>query len=262
MAGAGFRAVEAIIIKFRVESLGKENNAKRKGESRMKETGRLLAMGDIHGHYDKMLQVLKLAKYEPEKDQLIFLGDYVDRGPHSKPVLTEVMRLVSQGAVALFGNHEDMMLRALKNRHTGRLSEEDLEQWYANGGERTLDEYRSDSAGLDDHLAFLASLSRWHEEKGFLFVHAGIRPGLPVRRQSPQDLIWVRDSYILGYSGPQEVVAGHTPTNYLGRFSLFSDIVDFSRPIIRDHKFFLDTGAAWNGPLTLMEVLTKEYWQV
>ncbi len=226
-----------------------------------KPSGRLLAMGDIHGQYAKMQKVLTLSEYNPIMDRLILLGDYVDRGPDSRRVVMDVIRLVESGAVALYGNHEDMMRRALRNRKTGRVSAEDLEQWYANGGEKTLADYRDQSAMLDEHLVFFASLPRWHEEKGFLFVHAGILPGLPLTQQSPQDLIWIREPYILGYEGPQEVVTGHTPTQYIGRYALFSDLTDLTKPVMKGHKYFLDTGAAWGGPLTVMDLLSRQFWQ-
>jgi len=232
-----------------------------KTEHELRSNQRLLVIGDIHGQFDKMKKVLTLAEYNPMKDKLILMGDYVDRGPDSSRVVDEVMRLVAAGAVALYGNHEDMMRRALKNRQSSRLSAEDLEQWFANGGEITLASYRTNSAMVDAHLDFFSSLPRWHEERGFLFVHAGIRPDKPLSQQSPQDLIWIREPYILGYEGPRDIVTGHTPTQYLGRYELFPDITDFSKPVIRAHKFFLDTGAAWGGQLTVMELPSQQFWQ-
>ena len=84
--------------------------------------GRLLVMGDVHGQYSKMQKALALADYDPARDRLVLLGDYIDRGPESWRVVEAVLGLVAQGAVALYGNHEDMMLRALANRNRGRLS--------------------------------------------------------------------------------------------------------------------------------------------
>ena len=222
---------------------------------------RLLVMGDIHGQYEKMVKVLSLCEYDPAKDRLVLLGDYVDRGPASSRVVKAVMQLVKAGAVALYGNHEDLMLQALNKRQSGRISAAALDQWYANGGEITLNDYRADSTTLDEHLGFFCTLPRWYEEKGFLFVHAGIRPGILTAQQSPQDLIWIREPYILNYGGPQDVVTGHTPTSYIGRYDLFPDITDFTKPLIKEHKIFLDTGAAWGGPLTVMELHSKQYWQ-
>ena len=222
---------------------------------------RLLVMGDIHGHYEKMLKVLALCEYDPAKDRLVLLGDYVDRGPASSRVVKAVVQLVKAGAVALYGNHEDLMLQALNKRQSGRIPAAAIDQWYANGGEITLNGYRAESTTLDAHLDFFATLPRWYEEKGFLFVHAGIRPGILTAQQSPQDLIWIREPYILNYGGPQDVVTGHTPTSYIGRYELFPDITDFTKPLIKEHKIFLDTGAAWGGPLTVMELHSKQYWQ-
>lgn len=226
-----------------------------------KPSSRLLVIGDIHGRYEKLRQVLSMSGHDPERDRLILLGDYVDRGPESCRVVQEVKRLVKAGAVALFGNHEELMLRALKNRHCGQLAQDAIEQWYANGGEITLASYRSQTSLLDEHLEFIAGLPRWHEERDFLFVHAGIRPGKAPDKQMPQELIWIREDFILGYTGPQDVVIGHTPTQYLKRYGLFHDIDDASKPVIRDHKFFLDTGVAWGGPLTIMELHSREFWQ-
>ncbi len=189
------------------------------------------------------------------------LGDYVDRGPDSSRVLDKVMRLVELGAVALYGNHEDMMRLAMKNRKNGRMSPNDLEQWYANGGEITLASYRARSSVLDEHLAFLGTLPRWYEEQGFLFVHAGVRPGMGMAQQAPQDLIWIREPYILGYEGPQDVVTGHTPTQFIARYASFHDSSDVSKPVVLKHKIFLDTGAAWGGPLTVMELPSLKFWQ-
>lgn len=232
-----------------------------KTEHLLKIDQRLLVMGDIHGQYKKMLKVLDLSGYNTAKDRLVLLGDYVDRGPEPSRVVKEVIRLVGAGAVALYGNHEDMMRQALNKRLKGRVSADDLEQWFANGGEVTLGDYRANSEELDEHLEFFGTLPCCYEEGGFLFVHAGIRPGIALAQQSKQDLIWIREPYILGYNGPQDVVTGHTPTQYLGRYELFLDITDFSKPVARQHKIFLDTGAAWGGPLTIMELPSRQFWQ-
>lgn len=223
--------------------------------------GRLLVMGDIHGQYEKMVRVLELCGYQAEVDRLILLGDYVDRGPDSRQVVSEVMDLVKGGAIALYGNHEDLMCRGLKKRHSGKVDLDDLELWFANGGEVTLKSYRAHSTELDDHLVFFGQLPRWFEQQGYLFVHAGIRPGRELLKQSASDLIWIRDEYILGYQGVGDIVAGHTPTQYLSRYELFSNVTDFSKPVIRNHQFFIDTGAAWEGYLSVMDLISGEIWQ-
>lgn len=241
--------------------MGKEGEPAGFQSERFGGQGRLLVMGDIHGQYQKMERVLRLCGFRPEVDQLVLLGDYIDRGPESQRVVSEVIHLVKNGATALYGNHEDLMCRGLKNRHSGRVDSEDLELWFANGGEVTLKSYRAHGAELDDHLGFLSQLPRWVEKQGYLFVHAGIRPGRALLEQSPNDLIWIRDEYILGYQGDRDIVTGHTPTQYLSRYDLFSDVSDFSKPVIRKHQVFLDTGAAWGGYLSVMDLTSGEIWQ-
>ena len=222
-------------------------------------TRRMLVMGDIHGQYEKMTRVLEQSGYDPVLDQLILLGDYVDRGPQASRVVELTEELAEAGAIALYGNHEDLMLAALTGRFDRRVQA--LEQWYANGGEITLASYRDKAVLLRSHLEFLAKLPRWFEQEGLIFVHAGLRPGLPLAKQNLQDLIWIRDEYIQGYTGPQLVIAGHTPTQYLKRYELLPDIAEATMPIIRPWQIFLDTGAAWGGPLTLMELPSRQYWQ-
>lgn len=224
-------------------------------------TARLLAMGDVHGQYEKMMRVLTKVNYDSVSDSLILLGDYVDRGPASRRVMEAVIKLVADGAVALYGNHEDLMLAAFAGRQSGVMDSLAVEQWFANGGETTLAAYRTATDVLQAHLAVLRDLPRWHEEAGFLFVHAGIRPGRTLDKQAESDLIWLREEYILGYAGPPRVVAGHTPIQYLKRFELFPDIADATLPLSRPWQVFLDTGAAWGGPLTVMDLLTEQYWQ-
>jgi len=223
--------------------------------------GRLLIMGDVHGQYEKMHRVLLECSYKAGEDRLILLGDYVDRGPESCEVVQEVMKLVRNGAIAIYGNHEDLMVRALTGGLSGKRKSLDVEQWYANGGEITLSSYKTESRLLQEHLAFFATLPYWYEQEGFLFVHAGIRPDISIDKQALQDLIWIREEYILGYKGRQPIVSGHTPTQYLKRYELFPDIEDASKPVIRNRKYFLDTGVAWGGPLTVMDLITEEYWQ-
>ena len=222
---------------------------------------RLLVMGDIHGQYEKMMRVLMKSGYDPAGDRLILLGDYVDRGPESSLVVQEVKKLVGGGALALYGNHEDLMLAALSGRIYDRLDSQAVEQWYANGGEITLNSYRAGKSLIEEHLHFFSGLPLWHEADDFLFVHAGLRPGLTLEKQAPQDLIWIREEYIQGYTGPWRVITGHTPTQYLKRYELFPDIEDATRPVIRQWQIFLDTGAAWGGPLTMMELPSQKYWQ-
>ena len=204
----------------------------------------MLVMGDIHGQYEKMVKVLSLCEYDPAKDRLVLLGDYVDRGPATSRVVKAVMQLVKAGAVALYGNHEDLMLQALNKRQSGRISAAALDQWYANGGEITLNDYRADSTTLEEHLGFFGTLPRWYEEKGYLFVHAGIKPGLPLDRQSREHMIWIRGAFLDSEADHGAVVVhGHTVVHE----------VEW-----RSNRIGVDTGAYTTGRLTALVLEGRE----
>ena len=209
-----------------------------------------------------MMQLLDESQYDPALDTLIFLGDYVDRGPRSDLVVEKVLELVDLGAVALKGNHEQMMCQALIDNHSLELAKLAREQWFANGGEKTLWAYENyNRKVIGKHLNFLAKLPVWHRIQDTWFVHAGIRPNRSLAEQSLQDLIWIRDEYIRNYRGPQIVVSGHTPTQYLRDMDCFPDSIDYSKPVFYECKLFMDTGAAWSGKLSLMDLISDRLWQ-
>jgi serine/threonine protein phosphatase 1 len=208
---------------------------------------RVYAVGDTHGCTDKLdaihARIAEDAATAPEPDRLIvYLGDYVDRGPDSRGVIERVLAPPIPGrAVYLCGNHEAMMLEVLN-----RPDDQDaLALWLRNGGVATLTSY-----GLDgehhpqdwigripaDHLAFLRGLARSHRAGGYLFVHAGIRPGVPLDAQDADDLIWIREPFLCSEADHGAVVVhGHTPER---------------APVIRPNRIGLDTGAVYGGPLT------------
>ena len=221
---------------------------------------RLLVVGDIHGHIDKLEQVLNKAAYVAGKDNLVLLGDYVDRGPRSREVLALVSQLVHSGAIALLGNHEAMMMEAMRGILAGNVNPEHLELWFANGGEATLRSYKDDRESLIAHLELLNTLPLVHEQEKFVFVHAGLKPGVAIEKQRARDLLWIRDEYISNYNGPWKVVSGHTPTNSLSRLGL-ADIDAPHAPVLKKHQIFMDTGAAWGGKLSVMELHSKNVWQ-
>ena len=222
-------------------------------------------MGDVHGQMEKMRAVLKRAGYRAGIDRLVLLGDYVDRGPCSREVLDFVIRLTSDGAVALKGNHEEMMLSAMQGLAEGRYDPAHVKQWFANGGEATLRSYRDDRECLLKHLEFIKTLPVLHETGEYVFVHAGLRPGIPIEKQKKEDLIWIREEYIEGYDGQWTVVTGHTPTHYLAKQGVGSleesTAGDEWAPVIRPRQIFMDTGAAWGGKLSVMELPGGKFWQ-
>jgi serine/threonine protein phosphatase 1 len=209
---------------------------------------RTFIIGDIHGCLDLLNRLVEKLKWNPQKDQLIFLGDYIDRGQDSKGVIDYILalRCCSTNVHCLMGNHEALFLAYL----TGRQHE----LFYANGGLTTLESYyRCNLDWGDDlippkHMEFFKSLLTFLELPDYYVVHAGFRPGVRLEDQSLEDLLWIRDSFIyepcaLGKS----VIFGHTP---------------FYEPLVMEDKIGLDTGAVYGNKLTCMELPEMRFHSV
>ncbi|WP_291298257.1 metallophosphoesterase family protein [Elioraea sp.] len=210
---------------------------------------RVYAVGDIHGSIDKLDALHELiaedAARAPEaRRAIVYLGDYVDRGTDSQGVIERLLPPPRFGAEAvhLAGNHEAMMLDAL----TRPGDDAAIARWIDNGGAAALaswgiDAYGSDPAGWaaaipPEQLAFLRQLRRRAAFGGYLFVHAGVRPGVALDAQDPDDLLWIREPFLSSTADFGAVVVhGHTP----GR-----DVV------VRKNRIGLDTGAVFGGHLT------------
>src|SRR5512136_866763 len=148
--------------------------------------GRYFAIGDIHGCLDKLLALMDLLDVDWAQDTVIFMGDYVDRGPDSKQVVETVLELrrKHQRIVCLAGNHEKMFLNWLDGREEAFF--------LSNGGRSTLQSYgispdeRNRAAQVPtEHLEFFRSLLPYYDTETHLFVHAGVRPGIPMEIQDP-----------------------------------------------------------------------------
>jgi serine/threonine protein phosphatase 1 len=212
---------------------------------------RIYAIGDIHGCVDlldRMLGMIKAhARQAPPvaEQRLVFLGDYIDRGPDSFQVVERLLAGPIPGFATdlLMGNHERMLLDVLRDSDL-------LIGWLLNGGGETVRSYahalgtgrnpRDFVTGAlpERHAAFFRGLSRSFVHGDYLFVHAGIRPGRPLEAQSEQDLLWIREPF-LAHPGPHEkvVVHGHTPTE---------------APEIGRWRIGIDTGAVFSGRLTAL----------
>ena len=209
---------------------------------------RVYAIGDVHGCLDRLqtmheLIAEDLAARPAEEAVLVHLGDYVDRGPDSAGVVARLAAgapLPDVPTVNLMGNHEHMMLAALATGET-----ETTELWLANGGADLLQSWGVPRSAQPrewpsylpmPHLMFLRDLAMRHEAGGYLFVHAGIRPGIPLDRQSRHDLMWIREPFLSWNEsyGPV-VVHGHTPR---------------PEPVVRPNRIGIDTGAVMGGVLT------------
>lgn len=189
--------------------------------------GRTLVISDIHGCYDEFNSLLEKAKYMPNQDKLILLGDYVDRGMKSKQVIEKIQFLKKEyGAIVLKGNHDQMFVDAMFSGEDGL--------WLNNGGYSTIESYcgfeffedgfewdRYELAKkyiIDNYrqdVGFLKSLPLYYETKYHIFVHAGINPFYEDWKNQPDnDFIWIRNMFYNNKNSNTEktVVFGHTAT--------------------------------------------------
>lgn len=210
--------------------------------SRVATSGRLLAVGDIHGCRDQLVALLAKVRPQPS-DQLIFLGDYIDRGPHSKQVVDYLLDLSCRLPHCIFlkGNHEAMLEEYLVGGEKVRF--------LRNGGDATLTSYAAARGeGIPPaHREFFNQLRLHHETDRFIFVHAGMRPGVPLAGQRELDLLWIREDFLgSSYDWGKTVVFGHTPQ---------------PTPLLSPNRIGLDTGAVYGGRLTCCEVRSRQLWQ-
>ncbi|WP_442753372.1 metallophosphoesterase family protein [Methylocystis sp. JAN1] len=224
---------------------------------------RIYAIGDIHGRADLLARLSKsieadLRDGEFDEAVTVFLGDYVDRGRDSRYVIDRLARRdFPTRIVTLRGNHEDEMLRYLDDPAM-------LEQFVAFGGLMTLVSYGVDpgremrAGGAPAvHAAFLARLPQAHrrflqeteisvEYGDYFFCHAGVRPHVPLDRQDPQDMMWIRYEF-LNYPGDfgKVIVHGHTPHAHVQN---------------HDNRINLDTHAFKSGVLTAVVLEGERRW--
>ena len=211
---------------------------------------RILALGDIHGCLTALDTLLGFVQPAPD-DQIIFLGDYVDRGPDSKGVLNRLIELHTKGGViCLRGNHEVMMLAATLGRDAFRF-------WQTFGGIEALESYASPdgTSSLNDvpesHWHFIEHTCRdWHETETHIFVHANLNPDVPLSQQSTDVLHWqaIAESRHRPHVSGKTMICGHTQQR---------DGV----PLCLERAICIDTAAYDFGWLTCLNVESGEYLQ-
>jgi serine/threonine protein phosphatase 1 len=232
--------------------------------ARGKSGCRAYAIGDIHGRLDLLDQLLvriaeDMSRRSDKKTYIIFLGDLIDRGADSAGVVERLRMYRPAGAKAVFlsGNHEEVLLRILKG------DKDILPSWLKFGGAQCAQSYGIEPdrlKALDEdaairllqaqvpsaHRAFLGSFADTFSFGDYLFVHAGIRPGIALEDQDRMDLLWIRDAFLSdtkehGYM----VVHGHT-------------IVDEVE--VRSNRIAIDTGAYQSGVLTAIAIEDQHRW--
>ena len=221
--------------------------------------GMIYAVGDIHGHLDKLKAAHALIDADRQSSggtsgPIIHVGDLVDRGPDAKGVIQYLMDGIAGGEdwLVLLGNHDQMFLEFVNGgdgTHT-RLRGGLTWHHHVMGGRATLESYGAKRKVLEGsksfqsrarakvpeaHRTFLSSLPLWHREGDMIFVHAGIRPGFPMDAQDEDDLLWIRDDF-LWHLGDHEalIVHGHTPVD---------------DPTHYGNRVNIDTGAGWGNAL-------------
>jgi serine/threonine protein phosphatase 1 len=213
---------------------------------------RTFVIGDIHGCVDEVDRLLD-AVAPATSDTVVFLGDYIDRGPSSRAVIDRMLRLRHEGPRCVFlkGNHEDMFLAYMGE--AGAYGEAFL----FNGGEATLRSYHLEGHQPgsvakrlpEDHLQFLRSLEMRFRQGPFLCVHAGVAPHRSLDDQNDEDLLWIRDAFIAHpHSFGCTVLFGHTPHRDV--------LVD------QPYKIGLDTGLVYWNKLSCLELPDQRLYQI
>jgi serine/threonine protein phosphatase 1 len=211
---------------------------------------KIFAVGDIHGCYDKLVAMMKILPWNKDNgDLLLFIGDYVDRGPKSREVVEFLCQLRKQGGEFVFlkGNHEKMLLDYY-------IQQKDQMLYVANGGAETIASYVEGGIGRkafvlpEDHLDFFLSLSLYYQTDDYIFVHAGLRDGVKLSEQSEEDLLWIREEFIYSaYDWNKRVIFGHTA---------------LETPFVTPSKIGIDTGAVYGNKLTAVELPRMKFYQV
>lgn len=226
---------------------------------------RVYAIGDIHGRFDLFGILTRLIANDHERrpsipSRIIVLGDIIDRGPDAAKMVKGCMRLTSASDrfTVLKGNHEEMMVDALR----GNLYV--YEKWLAFGGKETLLSFGVPKETLEgpatmhnlriaantvgsDTIRWMARLPLYYQHGNYLYVHAGIRPGIPLRNQHADDLLWINEEFLEDetYHG-FTVIHGHT--------------IDENGPDIRSNRIGIDTGAYRTNNLTALGIENGRTW--
>ena len=225
---------------------------------------RTLAIGDIHGGLKALHEILNKINLV-SSDQLIFLGDYVDGWSESPQVVEYLIELNKHyNCVFIKGNHDDLLLNYLKNNIYS-------DEWFKHGGEPTVNAYKKvDAQHIKQHITFLENLKDYYiDEESRLFIHAGFTnlKGVDFEFFKPlfylDRTLWETalslnpnlsiedDLYPNRLKLYKEIYIGHTPVTRINE----------TVPINKSCVWNLDTGAGFKGPLTILNIETKEYWQ-
>ena len=210
---------------------------------------RNLCLSDIHGCFNLLKELVEnVIRFDPEKDRIILLGDYIDLSVNSMKVvlyLQELKEKYSDNIILLLGNHEEMAYRFLIQPERDFATKRKYgEQWFKNGGRATLSSFGGERFAQKILVPFIGSLMPYYETETHIFVHGGVPAGAKnIRNVSVHDLIWNRD---FEYQGPKTLIVGHRPHREVKK----------ARNIV-----CVDTGAYWYGKLSAYDTLNNVVYE-
>lgn len=229
------------------------------------------AFGDIHGGYDKLKALIEKINID-SSDTLVFLGDYIDRGPKSYEVMEYLIKLNKEyNCIFIRGNHEEMLLDYLYGIYE--------KVFLRNGGKATILSYKENGYNIEaeldhrlrqfpeSHFKFINKTLPYHETENYIFVHAGINPRIPLSDTDTETFMWDRYFYHLsGYKG-KKVIFGHTPNRKVMRTkhkicidtgSCFEDMGGKLTCVKLPEEIFIDQGAILNGTHDNCRTVTQD----
>lgn len=228
---------------------------------------RVLAIGDVHGMYEKLIKLMDKIRFNPDEDLLIFLGDYIDRGPDPGRCLQYIFALQRQYpdvVVCLMGNHEVMMSSYFmqKRGSYNNLIVDYAGSWLDNGGLETLKQLdEMDADTKEELLQWVMNLPVKYQYQDYFFCHAGVDPDVPLAVQNEFDMLWRRQQWWEQYKGEETLVVGHTPVQKV--MKLTGKERRTPKPLfLANHVIMCDTGAYMSGgKLSCVDVLAGKVWQ-
>ena len=204
---------------------------------------RVLVIGDIHGMYEKLIMLMEKIQFDPEEDLLVFLGDYIDRGPDSVRCLQYVydfQHAHPDSVVCLLGNHEVMMSSYLMQKRS------------------SYNTFELDKDKREELVEWATNLPIRFQYQEFFFCHAGVDPDVPLPAQTEFDMLWRRQQWWEQYRGEETIVVGHTPIQKIKKKT------KSVKPLFLPNNIIMcDTGAYMpGGKLSCVDVLSRTVWQM
>ena len=228
----------------------------------VREMKRTIIISDIHGCITEFNALIKMSRYQPDQDQLIVIGDYVDRGPHSKEVVERLIHLTQQyGVIALRGNHDQRLIDLVRigNDHA-------VDKFLLYGGKAAVKSYLGLDCSLDDidasmvrhaaafiashyehHITWMEQLPLYYEDNRHIYVHAGLNPNYANWKEQPEeDFMYIKERFLQHPNAVDKtVVFGHTNT---------SDIHGIADIWFGEGKIGIDGGCAYGQQLNALEI--------